>query len=151
MPESAARTEPAPAYAAGGALGAMVMIIDYHTMAKEPMPAPMPITKATPVTPVAPMMATAPANSEAASSSAGKEAGQGVGQDEFLAQKLIDLRIAKEVLAKKNSEVSMLRKEAEWMKRELRDRDEEIKALRLTKVSGKPAAKKKPAQAARNR
>jgi hypothetical protein len=151
MPESAARTEPAPAYAAGGALGAMVMIIDYHTMAKEPMPAPMPITKATPVTPVAPMMATAPANSEAASSSAGQEAGQGVGQDEFLAQKLIDLRIAKEALAKKNSEVSMLRKEAEWMKRELRDRDEEIKALRLTKVSGKPAAKKKPAQAARNR
>jgi len=151
MPESAARTEPAPAYVAGGVPGAMTMIIDYHAMAKEPMPAPMPITKATPVTPVAPMMAAAPANAEAVSSSAGQEAGQGVGQDEFLAQKLIDLRIAKEALAKKNSEVSMLRKEAEWMKRELRDRAEEMKALRLTKVSGKPAAKKKPAQAARNR
>jgi len=151
MPESAARTEPAPAYAAGGALGAMVMIIDYHAMAKEPMPAPMPITKATPVPPVAPLMATAPANAEAVTSSAGQEAGPGVGQDEFLAQKLIDLKIAKETLAKKNSEISMLRKEAEWMKRELRDRDEEMKALRLTKVSGKPAAKKKPAQAAQNR
>jgi len=151
MPESAARTEPAPAYAAGGALGAMVMIIDYHAMAKEPMPAPVPIAKATPVPPVAPLMAAAPANAEAVSSSAGQEAGQGVGQDEFLAQKLIELKIAKEALAKKNSEVSMLRKEADWMKRELRDRGEEMKALRLTKVSGKPAAKKKQAQAARNR
>jgi len=151
MPESAARTEPAPAYVAGGALGAMTMVIDYHAMAKEPMPAPMPITKATPGTPVAPMMAAAPANAEAVSSSAGQEVGQGVGQDEFLAQKLIDLKIAKEALAKKNSEINMLRKEAEWMKRELRDRAEEMKALRLTKVSGKPAAKKKPAQAARTR
>jgi hypothetical protein len=155
MPESAARIEPAPAYVASGALGAMTMIIDYHAMAKEPMPAPMPITKATPVTlpvtPVAPMMAAAPANAEAVSSSAGQEAGQGVGQEEFLAQKLIDLRTAKEALAKKNSEITMLRKEAEWMKRELRDRAEEMKALRMTKVSGKPTAKKKPAQAAQNR
>ena len=38
MPESAARTEPAPAYAAGGTLGAMTMIIDYHALAKAPMP-----------------------------------------------------------------------------------------------------------------
>jgi hypothetical protein len=33
------------------------------------------------------------------------------------------------------------------MKRELRNRDEEMKALRLTKVSAKPAPKKKSAQA----
>jgi hypothetical protein len=33
------------------------------------------------------------------------------------------------------------------MKRELRDRDEEIKAIRSTKVSAKPAPKKKLAQA----
>ena len=39
MPESAARIEPAPAYAAGGAVGAMTMIIDYHALAKAPMPA----------------------------------------------------------------------------------------------------------------
>ena len=53
MPESAARTEPAPAYVAGGALGAMTMIIDYHALAKAPMPAAMPIAKATPITPIA--------------------------------------------------------------------------------------------------
>ena len=147
MPESAARTESAPAYAAGGALDAMTMIIDYHALAKAPMPAAMPTAKATPITPIAPMMAAAPANAQAVSTSAGQEAGQ----DEFLTQKLIDLNVAKEALAKKDSEISMLRKESEWMKRELRDREEEIQALRLTKVSGKPAPKHKTAQAAQTR
>jgi hypothetical protein len=143
MPESAARTEPASAYAAGGALNAMTMIIDYHALATAPMPAAMPIAKATPIAPIAPMMAAAPANAPAVTTSAGQE----VGQEEFLAQKLFDLRMAKEALAKKNSEITMLRKESEWMKRELRNRDEEMKALRLTKVSAKPAPKKKSAQA----
>jgi hypothetical protein len=139
LPESAAHTEPAPAYAAGGALDAMTMIIDYHALARAPMPAAMPIAKATPVTPIAPMMAAAPAVSD----SAGQEAGEG----EFMAQRLRDLRIAKEALAKKDSEITMLRKESEWMKRELRNRDEEIKAIKSTKVSVKPAPKKKSAQA----
>jgi hypothetical protein len=143
MPETAARTEPAPAYAAGGALNAMTMIIDYHALATAPMPAAMPIAKAAPIAPTAPMMAAAPVNAPAVTTSAVQEAGQ----EEFLAQKLFDLKMAKEALAKKNSEITMLRKESEWMKRELRNRDEEMKALRLTKVSAKPAPKKKSAQA----
>jgi hypothetical protein len=143
MPESAARTEPAPTYAAGGARDAMTMIIDYHALARAPMPAAMPSAKAMPITPIAPMMAAAPANAQAVSTS--------VGQDEFLALKLIDLKVAKEALAKKDSEISMLRKESEWMKRELRDRDEEMQALRLTKVSNKAAPKNKRAQAAKTR
>jgi hypothetical protein len=147
MPESAARTEPAPAYAAGGALGAMTMIIDYHALARTPMAAAMPTAKATPMTPLASMTAAAPANAQAVPNRAGQE----VGQDEFLAQKLYDLKVAKEALAKKDSEISMLRKETEWMKRELRDRAEEIEALRLTKVSGKPAPKNKTAQATKTR
>ncbi len=69
----------------------------------------------------------------------------------LLAQKLSDLKTAKETLAKKDTEITMLRKESEWMKRELRDRDEEMKAIRSTKVSAKPAPKKKSAQATRNR
>jgi hypothetical protein len=143
MPESAARTESAPAYAAGGALGAMVMIIDYHALAMAPIPAPMPMAKATPIAPIAPIMAVSPAKVQAVSTSVGQE----VGQDEVLAQKLFDLRVAKEALAKKDSEITMLRKESEWMKRELRDRDEEMRALRSTKVSAKPAPKKRSAQA----
>ncbi len=147
MPESAARTEPAAAYAAGGALDAMTMIIDYHALTRAPMPADMPIAKATPITPIVPIMAVAPAKTQAFSDSAGQEVGEG----ELMAQKLRDSKIAKEALAKKDSEISMLRKESEWMKRELRDRDEEIKALRATKVSTKAAPKKKSAQATRTR
>jgi hypothetical protein len=143
MPESAARIEPAPAYAAGGALGAMTMIIDYHAMARAPMPDAMPIATAPLITPIAPSVATVPAQAYAVSTS--------MGPDEFLAQKLIDLKVAKEALAKKDSEITMLRKESKWMKRELRDRDEEIKALRLTKVSSKPAPKKKSAHATKVR
>ena len=147
MPESAARTELAPAYAAGGALGAMTMIIDYHALTRAPMPADMPIAKATPITPIAPIMAVAPTKAQAVSDSAGQEVGEG----ELMAQKLRDSKLAKEALAKKDSEIAMLRKESEWMKRELRDRDEEIKALRSMKVSAKSAPKRKPAQATQNR
>ena len=92
MPESVARTEPAPAYIAGDAPGAMTMIIDYHALAKAPMPEAM--------------LASTPAKAQAASASVGPE----VAQDEFLAQKLSDLKVAKEALAKKNSEIAMLRK-----------------------------------------
>ena len=147
LPESAARTEPAPAYAAGDALDAITMIIDYHALAKAPMPAAMPIAKATPIAPIAPAMAAAPAKAQEVPISAGQEAGN----DEFLAQKLTDLKVAKEALAKKDSEINMLRKESAWMKRELRDRDEEIKALRSMKVSAKSAPKKRSAQATQNR
>ena len=147
IPESAARIEPAPAYAAGGALDAKTMIIDYHALTRAPMPTDMPIAKATPITPIAPVMAGAPAKTQAVSDSAG----QVVGEGELMAQKLRDSKIGKEALAKKDSEISMLRKESEWMKRELRDRDEEIKALRATKVSAKAAPKKKSVQATRTR
>ena len=133
IPEATAHLEPAPAYIAGDALGAMTMIIDYHALAKAPMPEAM--------------LASTPAKAQAASASVGPE----VAQDEFLAQKLSDLKVAKEALAKKDSEIAMLRKESQWMKRELRDRDEEINALRLTKVSGKPVPKKKLAHATRVR
>jgi hypothetical protein len=147
MPESAARTEPAPAYAAGGALDAMTMIIDYHALTRAPMLADMPIAKATPITPIAPIIAVASTKALAVSDSAGQEVGEG----ELMAQKLSDSKIAKELLAKKDSEINVLRKESQWMKRELRDRDEEIKALRATKVSAKAAPKKKSAQATRTR
>ena len=143
MPESAAHIEPAPSYIIGSAPGAMAMVIDYHALASAPMPAATPMAKTTPITSPALPITTAPIKSQAVSTNTE----QVLGQDELLAQKLFDLRVAKETLAKKNSEIMMLRKEAEWMKRELRDRDEEMKALRLTKVSAKPAPKKKAAHA----
>jgi hypothetical protein len=147
MPESAARTEPASAYATSGAVDAMTMIIDYHALATAPMPAAMPIAKTAPIAPITPVMAPAPAKVEAVSSSVSQE----VGQDEVLAQKLIDLKAAKETLTKKDSEITMLRRESEWMKRELRNRDEEIRAMRSMAAYAKPAQKKGSAQATRNR
>ena len=147
IPEATAHLKPAPAYIAGDALGAMTMIIDYHALAKAPMPEAMPNAKAPSIAPIAPMLASTQTKAQAASASVAQE----VAQDEFLAKKLSDLKVAKEALAKKDSEIVMLRKESQWMKRELRDRDEEIKALRLTKVSGKPAPKKKSAHATRVR
>ena len=142
-PESAARTEPAPAYAAGGAVGTMAMIIDYHALAKAPVPAAMPIAKATTITPIAPMFAAAPTKAQTVSDIAVQQSGEA----DFMAQKLGELGKARETLAKKDAEINMLRKESEWMKRELRERDEEIKAIKSTKVSAKPAPKKKQAQA----
>jgi len=147
MPESVAHIEPAPAYVAGGAVNAMTMIIDYHALAKAPMPAAMPMVKSAPIPSKTPAMAAAPAKVQAVSANTNQE----IGDDDFLAQKLYDLKVAKEALAKKDAEITMLRKESEWMKRELRDRDEEMKALRLTKVSGKPAVKKRPALATQPR
>ena len=147
MPETAARTEPAPAYAADGALDAMTMIIDYHALASAPMPAAMPTAKATPIAPITPTVAAASEKTEVGSSSAGQEAGQG----DFIPQKLSDLKKANEVLYKKDTEIMMLRKESEWMKRELRNRDEEINAMRSMKVYSKLAPKKNAAQATRNR
>jgi hypothetical protein len=147
MPESAARTEPAPAYAAGGAVGAMAMVIDYHALAKAAMPSAMPIAKATPITPVMPIIPAAPAKVQMVSDSVGQE----VGLSDLTAQQLSELAKAKEALAKKDTEISMLRKESAWMKRTLRDRDEELKALKSTKVSAKPVPKKKVAEASQIR
>jgi hypothetical protein len=143
MPESVARTEPAPAYAAGGAVGAMSIIIDYHALAKTPMPATLPIAKATQITPSAPVMATAQVNAQAVSAN--------MSESELTAQQVGELGKAKEALAKKDTEIIMLRKESEWMKRELRERTEEMKAIKSTKVSAKPAPKKKTAEATQTR
>ncbi|MEO5957220.1 MAG: hypothetical protein ABIR36_16235 [Nitrospiraceae bacterium] len=140
LPESMARIEPAPAYAAGGATGAISMVIDYHALAKTPMPAAMPIANATPSTPMA---AAAPVKAQAVSAN--------MSESELTAQQLGELGKAKEALAKKDTEINMLRKESEWMKRELRERAEEIKAIMSTKVSAKPAPKKKTAEATQTR
>ena len=117
----------------------MSMIIDYHALAKAPMPAAMPSAKAAQITPSAPMMAAAQVKAQTVSANAG--------ESELMAQQLGELGKAREALAKKDSEINMLRKESEWMKRQLRERDEEMKAVKSTKVSAKPAPKKKAAEA----
>ena len=65
-------------------------------------------------------------------------------QGEGPAEMHTQLSRAKDMLAKKDTEITVLRKESDWMKRELRERDEEIRAL---KASAKTPPKKKKAEA----
>ena len=121
LPESAARSEQAPTYATGGKAGVIAHIIDYHTLARAPMPSALPATKASAVQ-------TAPS---AVTASAGVTAYEG-GENGSAVETQVQLRRAKDMLTKKDTEINMLRKESTWMKRELRERDEEIKALKAT-------------------
>ena len=143
MPESVARTEQAPPYARGGMAGVSTHVIDYHALARTAMPAPMPIAKAVPKPQAAPVLVAAPSSKAPASSVASVGS---TGDSEASPELAAQLSHAKETIAKKDSEINMLRKESDWMKRELRERDEEIKALRTSKVSSKAAPKKKQAE-----
>lgn len=138
MPVSAARTEHAPPFAAGGMAGVVSQVIDYHALAKAPMPAALPVARSTPKVPAAPAAVTVTSSKASATTTgSGTGTGETAIQPEGIAQ-------AKEVIAKKNTEINMLRKESDWMKRELRERDEELKAL---KASVKQTPKKKRAEA----
>ncbi len=149
-PESVARTESAPSYAAGGALGATATVIDYVALAKAPASASLPVAKAQPKAPAAPSTVAVTPAPAAKAQPVLTTAGPSMSPVAPSAE-TIQSDKAKETIAKKDSEINMLRKESEWMKRELRDRDEEIKALRASKVSGKPVQKKKHVEAYQTR
>lgn len=140
-PESVAHAESAPAYAAGGAVGMIAMVIDYHALAKAPM-ASLPASKP---------QARSQAAASAASMASAEQAKAHMTTEPSPMSETDDIQKAKEALAKKDLEISMLRKESSWMKRELRDQAEEIKALRGSKVSSKPAPAKKRAEAHQTR
>ena len=160
MPSSAARIEKAPSYAAAGSTGAMSMVIDYQTLAKAPMPAPIPVaatqkfmpTSPAPVIPIAKATpkqeASAPVQAIAVSNPVSIESGSlEMSNDELLSKKSDELRQARETNKMKESEIAMLKKEVQWMKQELRERAEEMKAMKANKVSGRPAPKKKTTEA----
>ena len=127
MPESAARTVQAQPFATGGKGGVMAHVIDYHALALAPMPPALPVVKT----------ATGRATGSIANASATATAMEGP------AEMQVQLGRAKDMLAKKDTEIRVLRKESDWMKRELRERDEEIKALKATVKTSKPSPKKK--------
>ena len=130
MPESAARTEPAPPYAGGGKAGVIAHVIDYHAMAKAPMPAAVSAPKTT--------------TSQSTAAKMPAPAAYAAVEAEAPAEMQVQLDRAKDMLAKKDTEIRVLRKESDWMKRELRERDEEIKALKATV---KTTPKKRKAEA----
>jgi hypothetical protein len=130
VPESAAHAEKAAPYVAGGKTGITTQVIDYLALVKSPMPGPMSVARTTAgqtgsaKIPVSPATATI----------------DGEGSPEMQ----VEISRAKEMLAKKDTEIRVLRKESDWLKRELRERGEEIKALKATV---KVAPKKKKAEA----
>jgi len=130
VPESAARAQQAAPYLAGGKSGATTQVIDYHALVKAPMPASMPVAKATSIQTGNDRM---PVSAIAATT-----------EGEGPAEMQVQLDRAKGMLAKKDTEIKVLRKESDWMKRTLRERDEEIKALKATV---KVPPKKKKAEA----
>jgi hypothetical protein len=127
----------------------MVAVIDYQALAVAPAVAPLPIAQAAPKTTqisatVAPSTPARPQPVANFTVAEGKD-GLSTTQEQY------ELKKAKEALAKKDTEIKMLRKESEWMKRELRERDLELKAIKASKVSGKPALKKRSAETTRTR
>ena len=108
VPESAARAEQAPPYAAGGRAGVIAQVIDYHALAKASLPEALPVAKTATPTATGSRMAVpaAMATFEAAGP----------------AELQVQLTRAKDMLSKKETEIKVLRKESDWMNRELRDR-----------------------------
>ena len=130
--------------------GVTAHVIDYHALANAPMPAPMPVVQASSQTAADPEFPTTEQTTphqqtDAVTPLASGTMSQSIGNDQ-------DTPV-EELLAKKDNEINMLRKESEWMKRKLHARDEEIKALKATvkKASAKKASKKKRAAAQRTR
>jgi hypothetical protein len=149
MPESVARIEQAPAYAAGGGKGSMAAVIDYQALAIAPAVAPLPVAQAAPK--AIPVPATAAATTQTKPQPATNLAVQDNKDSSATTREQYELKKAKDALAKKDTEINMLRRESEWMKRELRERDLELKAIKASKVSAKPATKKKTAEATQTR
>jgi hypothetical protein len=172
-PSSAARLEKTPSFVALGS-GAMTMVIDYQALAKGPMPSsPNAAGASKPMTVTSQAASVAPAAMPAASASAVNIAPPQedslldsqeshaysrsqfgtpeLATEELLNRKLDELREAREANKLKDSEISMLKKEAAWMKQELRQRTEEVKAMKASKTAVRPAPKKKSAEAYRTR
>ena len=159
-PSSAARLEKAPSFVALGN-GAMTMVIDYQALSKGPMSSSPSLAGTPKLIPASALQAApmAPAAASALSTSvtetsqefaAHSRTDSGTSQlstDELLNRKLDELREAREANKLKDSEIAMLKKEAAWMKQSLRQRTEEVKAMKASKTAARSAPKKKSAEA----
>ena len=173
-PSSLVRLEKAPSFVALGS-EAMTMVIDYQVLAKGSMPSSLPAARASKPMPVSapqapPAASTAmPAPSVSSVKIAPSQedsilspqefqtpgrTDSGTPQlstDELLNRKLDELREAREANKLKDSEIAMLKKETTWMKKELRQRTEEVKSLKASKTTSRSIPKKKSAEAYRTR
>ena len=161
VPGSVARLEKAPSFVAMGS-DAMMLVIDQQALAKAAMPGSSPAAGAPKSIPVsesqaAAAMRSAPVQDAGATTPEFQANGSldpeslALNNDELLNKKLDELRDARKANKLKDSEIATLKKEAAWMKKELRQRSDEVKALKASKASARPAPKKKSAEAHRVR
>ena len=142
------------------------MVIDYQALAKGPMPSssnaagaskPMKVTSqaasGTPATSpsavnIAPPQEDSLLDSQESHAYGRSQSGTPeLATEELLNRKLDELGEAREANKLKDSEISMLKKEAAWMKQALRQRTEEVKAMKASKTAARSALKKKSAEA----
>lgn len=135
-PGSAARQAKAPSYASAGSADAVSFAVDYQALAKSPMPQSATMASAKP-------MPKSDLNSQGRVIPVSMAGSSVVG--ETSPEELRKMNAAKD------SEIQVLRREVEWMKRELKERSDEIKALKSSKVSTAPASKRRTAEAYPNR
>ncbi len=150
VPGTAARLEKAPSFVAMGN-NAITLVIDQQALAKAPKPMPVSESQATPLMQTAPAQEAMAATQDLQANGALDSEYTPLNGDELLNKKLDELREAREANKKKDSEIATLKKESAWMKKELRQRAEEVKALKASKASARPAPKKKSAEAHRVR
>ncbi len=156
--QSATRIEKAPSFVAMGK-GAMTLVIDYGAIAKASAPGSVVATDVPKDSASTQVAETIPARDDealldpsGASAHTRTEADAlQLSTDELLNRKLDELRAAREANKLKDSEIATLKKEATLVKKELRQRTDEIKALKASKASAPSAPKKKTAEAHRTR
>lgn len=149
VPSTTARVEKAPSFA--GTAGAMSLVIDYQALAKMNTPPGMslasqnkPLIAPAPVMPIAKGASKPDAPAAASSLPAASSASAGeMSNEELLNKKMDELRQARETNKMKETEIAVLKKENAWMKQELRERNDELKARR---ASARLAQKKKAAE-----
>ena len=129
MPQYAAHQVPVPAFTAAEVTGATTQVVNVAALANAPMPTPTSLAQSEALAEAAPATVSAASLKDSpdpavTSSPVGENAPTPVVESE--------LTQAKKTLAAKDTEIKMLRKESEWMKRKLRARDAEVKALQAT-------------------
>jgi hypothetical protein len=150
-PVSVARVVPAPSSVAQGVSNVQSVVVDYASLAKTPVQMTVTATKVSPtrkeVVPAAAHVRQEAVSPEAVAVPV--SANGEMSESEFLAKKLDELRQSKERVAQKDAQIKALRRDMESMRKQLEDRDKQIRTLKAKKVSSQPTKKKKAEVAVR--
>jgi hypothetical protein len=149
-PSTVARIEKAPAYIADGTIGAKSIVIDYQILAAGPKPSQAPVIAAAPT--AKPVTAEESIQTQqvltAGTTASGSTGTVQLTNDELLNRKLDELREVREANKAKETEITMLKREVEWMKQELRERSAEVKAIKAAKGARPSTSKNRTADVA---